>query len=704
MRENGSTTLLTDETTRQHIELALEYAQSRHPAESYITDAIVGSADFADTVMDAAHKAADKVVQEPKKVIAAGTLAITLSTGAAMVANATPAAAETVVGRRGNVEVVIPSKGDTDFGLTHERGLGTGAMRNLDGSPLPNRNLIKTNQKYLIVHPSQSPSQSAAAANRQYDTLKSGETLWSESVEHHVPITVIETNNPGLAAHPNSLPVGTKVDVTPETETSQAAVIKGTVLVPKGSSHADIAEVVNEVTGIPIKKIETEVFAHGGKVLHPEQHVFLRELQDPVVQAKVQAAVNARHGLAAPAPSRSVSPPAPPNAAPAPPSAPKQVEAAPAPPNQLSAEAGFTIMTNKQLTYRQVENIRNNPITDQERQDAAAGKITRLYDLRTPSGLTAEQIEQLLPPAMKGQGQNIINAGQQHHVNELLFIAAARVESNGGTSEIARDKGNLYGMNAFDNCAYDCATRFDNFAASIQAFATQEDGKYLSSSGTWYTGGTTLANMYIFYSTSGQVEAKLVAGIMEELREQVQPTKEQIAAFAKAVEKNQAEQRAKFFQAVEQHEFLVGLAKRKIVDTALTFKGDSGYANDAYVAAGGSADCEHFVDKVLATSGIDPDFPADGTWNEQPYLEHSPKWQPVQVSSVADLQPGDVLVVNGDRGGHGGDGHTFIYVGPQADGTNTVSASGGNHPKYPHGSRAILADDRGPYQVFRFRG
>lgn len=337
MRENGSTLTIPqpDEDTQKHIELALSYALSRTPERSLIGEAIDGTAELGEAVADTAHKAVEKIIEEPKKAIAAGTLAITLSTGAGMVMNAAPAAAETVVSRGATTEQIIPSKGDTVSGLTGKRGVPENAMKNSDGTPLANRNLIYTNKTYTIdeARPVQAPSPSAA---RQYDTLQRGETLWSKSVEHHIPISVIERNNPALASHPNSLPVGSKVDITPASAAATAVTMRGNVWVPKGSSHNDIATAVHKVTGAPVYKVQAEVFAHGGKVLHPGQEVELDELQNPQVRAKVQAILNARHGV--PAPSQPVSPPAP-----VAPAAPQPAEAAPAPVTQSTYILGDSI-------------------------------------------------------------------------------------------------------------------------------------------------------------------------------------------------------------------------------------------------------------------------------------------------------------------------------------------------------------------------
>src|SRR5579885_942569 len=390
------TTLTPDIETIKRLEQGLLYAQLTQPERTRLTDAIDSTADIADGFIEMAHTAVNKVVEEPKKAIAASTLVMSAATGIGMVAQASPAAAETVVSRQGNTLIVEPSPGDTAYGITHKRDLPTSALEQKDGQQLTRPNLIKVGDQYRLVLPAPQTSSPQPSVSHEF-TAFPNDSLWHEWQVHgqgmpfkkFIESFKVENGTTFLmAGRRYKYPEG--ISGTPNDN-------GGSVNVPAGAGQWIIAKAVHDQTGAPISEVETEVYRNGGEVLHPDQNVYLSQLKDPTVRFKVQAELNAR--FTHPAPSRPVSPPAPTaNAASA---VPKVAEAAPAAPNQLSAEAGFTIMTNKQLSYKQIENIRNHPITDQERQDAAAGKITRLYDIRTPSGLTAEQVEQLLPPAMK---------------------------------------------------------------------------------------------------------------------------------------------------------------------------------------------------------------------------------------------------------------------------------------------------------------
>ncbi len=89
-------------------------------------------------------------------------------------------------------------------------------------------------------------------------------------------------------------------------------------------------------------------------------------------------------------------------------------------------------------------------------------------------------------------------------------------------------------------------------------------------------------------------------------------------------------------------------------------------------------DCGAFVATVMHASGVDPNYPSIGTSTQLAYAEsHPEKFQIINnVTSTAQIQPGDIFV-NSD--------HTFIYVGPQADGYSVAEASQFNHsPEVDH--------------------
>lgn len=116
-------------------------------------------------------------------------------------------------------------------------------------------------------------------------------------------------------------------------------------------------------------------------------------------------------------------------------------------------------------------------------------------------------------------------------------------------------------------------------------------------------------------------------------------------------------------------------------------------------AQAAGADCGVFVATVMHSTGADPSYPASGTSIQAAYVRANPaKYDVVpSVASTAELLPGDIMIVEG----HGGPGHTYIYIGPQPNGYNQASAS--LNSRMPNLGMADLADNRGQYMRARLK-
>ncbi len=136
-----------------------------------------------------------------------------------------------------------------------------------------------------------------------------------------------------------------------------------------------------------------------------------------------------------------------------------------------------------------------------------------------------------------------------------------------------------------------------------------------------------------------------------------------------------------------------GAVTGNIVQTALNYawdtKGHGPLESDAkpsyqtampkYNGSTGSlpySDCGVFVATVVIATGADPNFVKRGTKAQMDYMASNPsKWQEIpNVTSTAPLLPGDILV---------SDNHTYIYVGKQSNGYNSVAASLNTHVPQP---------------------
>lgn len=104
-------------------------------------------------------------------------------------------------------------------------------------------------------------------------------------------------------------------------------------------------------------------------------------------------------------------------------------------------------------------------------------------------------------------------------------------------------------------------------------------------------------------------------------------------------------------------------------------------------------DCGVFVSTVLRDSGADTNYPLRGTSIQYTYIENHPDlYQIINASSTATLQPGDIFVNSQ---------HTFIYVGPQTGGYNTMA---GNWNEWvPQANGAFFSLNGEPFLIARLR-
>ena len=126
---------------------------------------------------------------------------------------------------------------------------------------------------------------------------------------------------------------------------------------------------------------------------------------------------------------------------------------------------------------------------------------------------------------------------------------------------------------------------------------------------------------------------------------------------------------------------------------------------DAKAAVGSGRwgdDCGIFVSTVMRASGADPDYPPSGTMAQQSYVKSHPDKYTIinNITSTAQLQPGDILIIN-QGSGAGASGHTYLYLGKQAGGYDSASASLGDHSGELGNS--YFTDSRGVYLAARLK-
>jgi beta-N-acetylglucosaminidase len=137
--------------------------------------------------------------------------------------------------------------------------------------------------------------------------------------------------------------------------------------------------------------------------------------------------------------------------------------------------------------------------------------------LHVKTNYTAEDIDRYLteqyPSSYKakyptsplaGTGKDFKEMEAKYGINALYLMAHAIHESAWGTSPIAQDKKNLYGMKAYDSDAYNSAAKYNSFRESIEDAAKYISQAYHAPKGTYYNGavlGNKSVGMNVKYAS-----------------------------------------------------------------------------------------------------------------------------------------------------------------------------------------------------------
>lgn len=142
------------------------------------------------------------------------------------------------------------------------------------------------------------------------------------------------------------------------------------------------------------------------------------------------------------------------------------------------------------------------------------GRVTvATMPLTTPSGYSAARFElALADTGLAGIGEALVAAEEKTGINGLVLVAICAHESGWGTSRLARDKGNLAGLGAYDGQEYSAGIRFDSRAASVMFLAELLAVKY-APGGCYYGGSHDLQGIGARYASDPRWAVK-VAGCM----------------------------------------------------------------------------------------------------------------------------------------------------------------------------------------------
>ncbi len=134
--------------------------------------------------------------------------------------------------------------------------------------------------------------------------------------------------------------------------------------------------------------------------------------------------------------------------------------------------------------------------------------------LNQPSGLTLEQFKKILSDnkdtnkIFQNNAEYFYYIEQQYHINGVFVAAVGIHESSWGTSQIAKEKGNLFGYGAYDSNPYHGAYRFSGYSECIDLIARVFVKYYINPKGTSIYGGEKAVGTYYNGPTLSGINTK----------------------------------------------------------------------------------------------------------------------------------------------------------------------------------------------------
>lgn len=142
--------------------------------------------------------------------------------------------------------------------------------------------------------------------------------------------------------------------------------------------------------------------------------------------------------------------------------------------------------------------------------------------LRTKTNYTAEELNRFVAAnrsdsPLKTLGEAFKKAEEKYNVNALYLLAHAIHESNWGTSQIAKEKKNLFGIQAVDSDPLNSAMKFNSFEDCINYMAQTMISDGYANPKSWRYSGAVLGDKTIGFNVryaSDPYWGQKIAGIM----------------------------------------------------------------------------------------------------------------------------------------------------------------------------------------------
>lgn len=153
-------------------------------------------------------------------------------------------------------------------------------------------------------------------------------------------------------------------------------------------------------------------------------------------------------------------------------------------------------------------------------------KVNINMELNKASGLTIADYKKIFTglsndtnKIFENNYQVFYNMDKKYNINGIFLASMAIHESAWGTSQIAKDKNNLFGYGSYDSTPYESSYEFTDYAEGIETVAKSLVKYYLNPSGTkiydgetaagWYYNGPTLSGVNTRYATDPDWHTKV---------------------------------------------------------------------------------------------------------------------------------------------------------------------------------------------------
>ena len=171
---------------------------------------------------------------------------------------------------------------------------------------------------------------------------------------------------------------------------------------------------------------------------------------------------------------------------------------------EMSEDGWVKVEYNSKEGYIEEDKLTSEAVTpkiaEKNRIAKLQEKLSKDMDLSVPSGLTLSDYKTIFAynesdenNIFADNAENFYNAEQEYQINGIFLAAIGIHESAWGTSQIAKNKNNLFGYGAYDRDPEGCANEFETYADAINTVASALKTNYLTETGSYYNGTTAKA-------------------------------------------------------------------------------------------------------------------------------------------------------------------------------------------------------------------